>query len=76
MNKGQGDIRMTYLGNVELNNHIRKNNISETFSVKPILKGVIILRQVYKYRNSQMIEKHINKNLENVMFLRDLNIKA
>ncbi|MDN8859421.1 CapA family protein, partial [Staphylococcus aureus] len=40
MDKGQGDIRMTYLGNVELNNHIRKNNISEAFSaIKPILKG-------------------------------------
>ncbi|SUM34975.1 poly-gamma-glutamate synthesis protein PgsA [Staphylococcus gallinarum] len=40
MTKAKNDIRMTYLGNVELNKHIRKNDINDAFSaVKPILKG-------------------------------------
>lgn len=78
MDKGQGDIRMTYLGNVELNNHIRKNNINEAFgAIKPILKGSdysTASLQVSKFSDDR--KTNINKNLENVMFLRDLNIKS
>lgn len=78
MSKSQGDIRMTYLGNVELNSHIRKNNINESFgAIKDILKGSDYSTASLKLSEFSNDKKtNINNNLENVMFLKELNIKS
>ncbi|MDK9860007.1 CapA family protein [Staphylococcus equorum] len=78
MKKAKDDIRMTYLGNIEMNKHIRKNNINDTFSpIESVLNASDYSTASLKLTNfSEDRKANINKNLENVMFLRGLNIKS
>ncbi|MCD8829354.1 CapA family protein [Staphylococcus gallinarum] len=78
MTKAKNDIRMTYLGNVELNKHIRKNDINDAFSaVKPILKGSDYSTASLKFSKFANDKNgNIKGNLNNVMFLKGLNIKS
>ena len=78
MNKGKDEIKLTYLGNVELNSHTRKNNINDTFSaVEDMLKNSDYSTASLKLTKfSDDRKTNITKNLENVMFLKGLNIKS
>ncbi|WP_436854405.1 CapA family protein [Staphylococcus caeli] len=78
MGKGQNEIKLTYLGNIELNKHIRKNNLNDAFfAIQDVLKGsdysTASLR-MSKFSNDR--KTNIDKNLENVLFLKGLNFKS
>ncbi|AMG19447.1 capsule biosynthesis protein CapA [Staphylococcus saprophyticus] len=76
--KAPNEISMTYLGNIELNNHIRKNNLNDAFaSIKEILKGSdysTASLEMTKFSDDR--KTNISKNLENVLFLKGLNLKS
>jgi len=78
MGKAQNEIKFTYLGNVDLNKHIRKNNLKESFAaISDVLKGSdysTASLKMAKFSNDR--KTNINKNLENVLFLKGLNFKS
>ena len=78
MEKNGEEIKLTYLGNVELNKHIRKNDLNDTFnSIKDLLHGSDYSTASLKLSDfSDDRKTNIHKNLENVMFLKGLNIKS
>lgn len=76
--KSGNSIRLTYLGDITLNKHIRQNNLNEVFKgVRDALDhsdfstGSLIVNEFSKNQKEDM-----NKNLENIMFLRKHNIKS
>ncbi|BBD89093.1 CapA family protein [Staphylococcus caprae] len=76
--KSGNSIRITYLGNITLNKHIRQNNLNEVFSgIQDTLKNSDFSTAsllVNEFSKDQ--KEELNKNLENIMFLRKQNIKS
>ena len=59
--KSGNSIRITYLGNITLNKHIRQNNLNEVFSgIQDTLKNSDFSTALYWLMNFQKIKK---KNL-------------
>ena len=51
-------IRITYLGNITLNKHIRQNNLNEVFSgIQDTLKNSDFLLLLYWLMNFQKIKR-------------------
>lgn len=71
-------IKMTYLGNITLNSHIRKMNLNEVFnSLKEPLKNSDFSTATLNVNHfSNKPEDNIKRNLENILFLRKQNIKS
>ncbi|MGL4009749.1 CapA family protein [Staphylococcus nepalensis] len=78
MNKSQEEIKITYLGNIELNDHIRINNINKTFnSIEGILKTSDYSSASLNLANiSEDKKENIKENLKNIMVLKNLNIQS
>lgn len=76
--KAQGDTRFTYFGNITLNSHIHKTNLNESFAaLRNVLKqsdySTGSLR-IDKFSNDQ--KTNINRNIENIMFLKRLGFTS
>ena len=76
--RDKDSIRITYLGNVTLNKHIRQTNLNDVLKVFKILldhsdfsTGSLIVNDF-----SRNQKDNINKNIENIMFLRKHNVKS
>ncbi len=75
--RDKDSIRLTYLGNVTLNKHIRQTNLNDVFKgIQDTLDhsdfstGSLIVNDFSKAKDN------INKNIENIMFLRKHNVKS
>lgn len=76
--RDKDSIRLTYLGNVTLNKHIRQTNLNDVFKgIQDTLDhsdfstGSLIVNDFSKNQKD-----NINKNIENIMFLRKHNVKS
>ncbi|RQN30437.1 CapA family protein, partial [Paraburkholderia tropica] len=76
--RDKDSIRITYLGNVTLNKHIRQTNLNDVFKgIQDTLDhsdfsiGSLIVNDF-----SRNQKDNINKNIENIMFLRKHNVKS
>lgn len=71
-------IRNTYLGNITLNNDIRKVNLNDVFKSlrEPLQQSDFSTASLYVNQFSKKPKENINKNIENVMFLKKQNIKS
>ena len=71
-------IRNTYLGNITLNNDIRKVNLNDVFKSlrQPLQQSDFSTASLYVNQFSKKPKENINKNIENVMFLKKQNIKS
>ena len=69
---------MTYLGNITLNKHIRQNNLNSVFSglQDPLKNSDFSTASLLVNDFSNDPKKEIEKNLENIMFLKKQNIKS
>lgn len=78
VDNNKNNIKMTYLGNIELSKHIRKNNLDQTFDgIKDILKSSdfsTATLNVSKLANKPA--DNIKANLKNVEFLHGLSISS
>ncbi|MBF7025572.1 CapA family protein [Staphylococcus kloosii] len=76
--KQDDDINLTYLGNINMNSNIRKNDLNDTFgAIKAIVKGSdysTASLHLSKFADDQ--KRNINENIENIMYLKSLNIKS
>ncbi|MDU4037959.1 MAG: hypothetical protein E7H15_11915 [Lactococcus lactis] len=76
--RDKDSIRITYLGNVTLNKHIRQTNLNDVF------KGIQDTLDHSDFSTGSLIvndfsrnqKDNINKNIENIMFLRKHNVKS
>ncbi|MGW9856397.1 gamma-polyglutamate biosynthesis protein CapA [Staphylococcus hominis] len=71
-------IRNTYLGNITLNNDIRKVNLNDVFKSlrQPLQQSDFSTASLYVNQFSKNPKENINKNIENIMFLKKQNIKS
>lgn len=78
MAKANNEIQMTYLGNVSLNQHIRMNDLKDTFSaISDILKTSDYSTASLKVNKfDEDASSNIDKNIENIMFLKNMNVKS
>ncbi|EJY96159.1 CapA family protein [Staphylococcus arlettae] len=78
MAKPNNELRMTYLGNINMNDHIRKNNLNDTFgAVKDILKGSdysTTSLHLSQFSDDQKV--NMQENIDNIMYLKSLNMKS
>lgn len=76
--KSGNSLRFTYLGNITLNKHIRQNNLNDVFAgIQDTLKNSDFSSAsllVNEFSKNQ--KDDLNKNIENIMFLRKQNIKS
>ncbi|MBF7018022.1 CapA family protein [Staphylococcus durrellii] len=72
------EINLTYLGNINMNSNIRKNDLDETFgAIKDILKGSdysTASLHLSKFSDDQ--KRNMKENIDNIMYLKALNIKS
>lgn len=78
MSHSGNSIRNTYLGNITLNNDIRKVNLNDVFKSlrEPLQQSDFSTASLYVNQFSKKPKENINKNIENVMFLKKQNIKS
>ena len=71
-------IRNTYLGNITLNNDIRKVNLNDVFKSlrQPLQQSDFSTASLYVNQFSKNPKENINKNIENIMFLKKQNVKS
>ena len=71
-------IRNTYLGNITLNNDIRKVNLNDVFKSlrEPLQQSDFSTASLYVNQFSKNPKENLNKNIENIMFLKKQNIKS
>ena len=71
-------IRNTYLGNITLNNDIRKVNLNDVFKSlrQPLQQSDFSTTSLYVNQFSKNPKENLNKNIENIMFLKKQNIKS
>ena len=71
-------IRNTYLGNITLNNDIRKVNLNDVFKSlrQPLQQSDFSTASLYVNQFSKNPKENLNKNIENIMFLKKQNIKS
>ena len=78
MAKKNDDIQMTYLGNVNLDKHMRMQDLDHTFgALKDVLKQSdysTASLETSKLAGDQ--NENIKKNIENIMSLKKLNLKT
>lgn len=76
--KDPNSVRMTYLGNITLNKHIRQNNLNGVFSglQEPLKNSDFSTASLLVNDFAKDSKKEIEKNLENIMFLKKQNIKS
>lgn len=78
MPKQKGAIKMTYLGNINMNSNIRKNNLNDTFgAIKNLLKGSdYSTASLHLSKFSDDKKENMKENIDNIMFLKSLNFKS
>ena len=78
MPRSGDSIRNTYLGNITLNSDIRKVNLNDIFKSlrQPLQQSDFSTASLYVSEFSKNLKENINKNLENIMFLKKQNIKS
>ncbi|BGE81529.1 CapA family protein [Staphylococcus petrasii] len=71
-------IRSTYLGNITLNPHIRKMNLNDVFASlkEPLHNSDFSTASLIVSHFSKNATDNLNKNLDNIMFLKKQNIKS
>lgn len=76
--KSGNNIRMTYLGNINLNSHIRNINLNDVFASlkQPLKQSDFSTASLHVNHFSDKSDENLKKNLENILFLKDQNIKS
>jgi poly-gamma-glutamate synthesis protein (capsule biosynthesis protein) len=78
MPKQNNEINLTYLGNINMNSNIRKNDLNETFgAVKDILKGSdysTASLHLSKFADNPKMNR--KENIDNILYLKELNLKS
>ncbi|MCU5745351.1 CapA family protein [Staphylococcus sp. SQ8-PEA] len=78
MAKKKNDIQMTYLGDVNMDKHMRVQNLNHVFdALSNVLKhSDFSTASLETSKLSDNRTENIKKNIENIMFLKGLNIKS